>query len=203
MRILVVDNGGQWTHREWRVLRDLGAETRIIPNTTPLSSLVSEKTDGLVLSGGAARINWESVKLGKIGEYLDAAKFPILGICLGHQFMALHFKGGVSAAKTPEFGKTEIEIRGESPILKGLPKKFIAWESHNDEISDLPENFEILASSPNCRVQAMYHKTRPIFGLQFHPEVEDTEFGEEIFKNFIEICEKHKNRNGGKKHVQS
>lgn len=79
MKIFVVDNGGQWTHREWRVLRDLGIETKIIPNTAPLSDIEKEDVDGLVLSGGSATIAMESVKLGLIGEYLDRAKFPILG----------------------------------------------------------------------------------------------------------------------------
>ena len=188
MRIFVVDNGGQWTHREWRVLRDLGADTKIIPNTTPLETIASERVDGLVLSGGAARINWDAVKLGKIGEYLDKGNFPILGICLGHQFMALHFKGSVGPAETPEFGKTQIEVCKPSPLLKGLPAKFTAWESHNDEITGLPEGFDVLASSRNCKIQAISHRKRPIFGLQFHPEVEDTEFGEDIFRNFMEIC---------------
>ncbi len=185
MRIFVVDNGGQWTHREWRVLRDLGVETKIIPNTTPVEKL---NVDGLVLSGGAARIAWESVKLGRMGEYLDRANFPILGICVGHQFLALHYRGGVGPAKTPEFGKTEIKIVKDSPIFKGLPRRFVAWESHNDEIKKIPSEFEISASSKNCKAQAIRHKTRPFFGLQFHPEVEQTDFGHEIFRNFIQIC---------------
>ncbi len=144
MKILVVDNGGQWTHREWRVLRDLGVETRIIPNDTPFDDI--RNADGLVLSGGAARIAWESSKLGNVGEYLEKAEFPILGICVGHQFMALHFGGSAGPAKTPEFGKMEVDISKASPLFKGLPKKFIAWESHNDEIKSLPKEFEILAS---------------------------------------------------------
>jgi GMP synthase (glutamine-hydrolysing) len=197
LKIFVVDNGGQWTHREWRVLRDLGVETKIIPNNVPLQEI---DADGLVLSGGAARINWETLNLGKISEYLDEAKFPILGICLGHQFMALHFKGTVSPSATPEFGKMQVDIKSDSPIFKGLPRKFIAWESHNDEIQTLPKGFEITASSQNCRIQAMHHVSKPLYGLQFHPEVEDTEFGEDIFKNFVEICEKHKVR--GSIHVQ-
>jgi len=198
MKIFVVDNGGQWTHREWRVLRDLGVETKIIPNTTTMATLVSEKIDGLVLSGGAARIAWESVKLGNIGEYLDKADFPILGMCLAHQFMAIHFGGDAGPAETPEFGKMHIEVRKESPIFRGLPRKFMVWESHNDEIKKLSKQFEIIASSPSCAIQAIQHKTRPLFGLQFHPEVEDSEFGEDIFKNFIEICREHNKSNGEK-----
>jgi GMP synthase (glutamine-hydrolysing) len=189
MRIFVVDNGGQWTHREWRVLRDLGVETKIIPNTTPLKAIA---VDGLVLSGGAARIAWESVKLGRLGEYLDRANFPVLGICVGHQFMALHYGGGVGPAETPEFGKTEIKIVKDSPLFKSLPQNFTAWESHNDEIKKLPGEFEILASSRNCKAQAIHHNTRPFFGLQFHPEVEQTDFGREIFRNFIGVCKEFK-----------
>ena len=81
---------------------------------------------------------------------------------------------------------------GEDLILyeDGVPEKSIVWLSHNDEVTKLPEDFEILASSENCKVQAMKHKSKPLFGLQFHPEVEHTEFGETIFKNFVKICEK-------------
>ena len=76
MRILVIDNGGQWTHREWRVLRDLGVEVEIVPNNTPLEDI---KADGLVLSGGAPRVGVDAEKMGKCGDYLDKAIFPILG----------------------------------------------------------------------------------------------------------------------------
>jgi GMP synthase (glutamine-hydrolysing) len=190
MKIYVVDNGGQWTHREWRVLRDIGVETKIIPNDTPFEEI--KDLDGLVLSGGAARIAWESSKLGNVGEYLDKAKFPILGMCLAHQFMAMHYGGSAGPAETPEFGKMQIEIRRNSPLFSGLPKKFIVWESHNDEIKNLPEQFEIVASSPSCSTQAIQHKKKPLFGLQFHPEVEDTQFGTEIFSNFVEICREFK-----------
>jgi len=192
MKILVVDNGGQWTHKEWRVLRDLGVETRIIPNDTPFDEI--RDVDGLVLSGGAARIAWESSKLGNVGEYLEKAEFPILGICVGHQFMALHFGGSAGPAKTPEFGRMEVDIRKASPLFRGLPAKFVAWESHNDEIKILPKEFEILASSPTCMIQAIRHRSKPLFGLQFHPEVEDCQYGEEIFRNFIEICRQHRGK---------
>lgn len=189
MRIFVVDNGSQWTHREWRVLRDLGVDTKIIANDTPLDEI--KDADGLVLSGGAARIGWESAKLGNISEYIDKGDFPILGICVGHQFMALHYGGSAGPSDIPEFGRMEVDIHKPSPLFRNLPQKFVAWESHNDEIKTLPKEFEILASSVNCRIQAMHHRTKPLFGLQFHPEVEDCEFGDDIFRNFIEICRQH------------
>lgn len=185
MRIDVVDNGGQWTHREWRVLKYLGVESNIINNTTPFEKL---KVDGLVLSGGAARIGWEAAKLGSIGEYLDKADFPIMGICVGHQFMAVHFGGTAGPGKIPEYGKTEITIFKENDIFKKIPKKITVWCSHNDEVKKLPKDFELLASSEVCKVEAMKHKKKPFYGIQFHPEVEDTEYGHEMFRNFVEVC---------------
>ncbi len=187
MRVYVVDNGGQWTHREWRVLRDLDVETKIVPNTTPLEEL---DVDGLVLSGGAPRIATESPKLGRTGEYLDRATFPIYGICVGCQFMALHAGGRAGPAKTPEYGKTECVVDVEDTLFRGLPKRFVVWQSHNDEIKDLPKEYESLAHSATCAVEALRHRTRPLFGTQFHPEVEHTEHGERIFGNFLEVCKR-------------
>ncbi|MBN2602520.1 MAG: GMP synthase subunit A [Candidatus Thermoplasmatota archaeon] len=189
VRILVVDNGGQWTHREWRTLRDLGVDTKIFPNTAKFEEFENYGVDGLVLSGGAPRMGLQN-NLGNCKEYLQKANFPILGICAGHQFMARFFGGNVKPSKIPEFGKVELQILSKDSLLfKDLPKKSIVWESHNDEVVELPPTFELLASSENCLIQAMQHKTKPLFGLQFHPEVKHTEFGEKIFSNFITICE--------------
>jgi len=189
VKICVVDNGGQWTHREWRTLKYLDVETKIIPNTTSFSSLLKEKIDGLVLSGGAPRIGLKDT-LGNIDEYLKKADLPILGICAGHQYMARFFKGEVKPAKNAEFGKVELTIIKENNILKDVPKKSVVWESHNDEVTKIPDSFELLASSKNCKVQAMKHKEKSFYGLQFHPEVEHTEYGERIFNNFVRTCEK-------------
>jgi GMP synthase (glutamine-hydrolysing) len=187
MKVYVVDNGGQWTHREWRVLKYLGIETKIISNTVPIKTLIDERVDALVLSGGSPSISFEAYKLGNIGEYLDSDHFAILGICVGAQFIALHYHGSVGPADTPEYGKMSIEIIKAGKLLKDLGKKFYVWESHNDEVKKLPENFELLASSETCKVQAFEHSTKPIFAVQFHPEVENTQFGYEIFNNFLEI----------------
>lgn len=189
VRIYVVDNGGQWTHREWRTLRDLEVETKIVSNTTSFDELINENIDGLVLSGGAPRIGLED-DLGNSGEYLEKATFPILGICAGHQFMGRFFGGKVTPSKIPEFGKIELKILKQDELLNGVPERSIVWVSHNDEVSEIPYDFETLANSESCKIQAMRHKNKPFYGLQFHPEVEHTEFGEQIFKNFVKICEK-------------
>jgi GMP synthase (glutamine-hydrolysing) len=189
VKIFVVDNGGQWTHREWRTLRDLEVDTKIIANTTSYNELIMEKIDGLVLSGGAPRIGLED-DLGNTSEYLEKAEFPILGICAGHHFMARFFGGKVKPSNTPEFGKIELKILKKDSIFNKVPEISIVWESHNDEVCELPNEFEILADSENCKIQAMKHKKKPFYGLQFHPEVEHTEYGEMIFSNYILICKK-------------
>ena len=189
VRIYVIDNGGQWTHREWRTLRDLDVDTKIVPNTTAFQDIYNEKIDGLVLSGGAPRVGLEGT-LGNCAEYLEKANFPVLGICAGHHFMGRFFGGRVEPAKIPEFGKIEVTLlKVDDLLFKDVPKKSIVWESHNDEVSTLPDSFELLADSENCKIQAMRHKKKPFYGLQFHPEVEHTEYGEQIFKNFVELCE--------------
>ena len=190
VRIYVIDNGGQWTHREWRTLRDLDVDTKIVPNTTAFQDLSNEKIDGLVLSGGAPRIGLED-NLGNCAEYLEKAGFPILGICAGHQFMARFFGGTVEPSEIPEFGKIELVLlTANESLFEGVSKKSIVWESHNDEVIRLPKDFEILGESKNCKIQAMKHKKKQLYGLQFHPEVEHTEYGEQIFKNFVKLCEK-------------
>ncbi len=181
----VVDNGGQWTHREWRMLRYLGVDTQIIANRTPISEL--RDLDGLILSGGAARVGLTG-ELGNCGAYLGL-DLPILGICAGHQFMAEFYGGGASEASAPEFGAANITlVNGGGKIFVDTPESQIVWESHNDEVSDLPEGFFITASSKSCKVQGMENESGDRFGLQFHPEVNDSEYGQNMFQNFIKIC---------------
>jgi len=135
MKVYVIDNGGQWTHREWRVLKYLNVDAKIVPNNTPAEDL--RDADALVLSGGAPSISYEKQKLGNQGKYLDELNVPILGICVGAQFIAEHFGGRSSTATYPEYGKTEIFVDEIDELFVGLPEKFVAWESHNDEIKDL------------------------------------------------------------------
>ncbi len=186
MKIYVVDNGGQWTHREWRVLRYLDVDAEIKSNLSPLEEI--RDADGLVLSGGAPSIAYESFKLGNTGEFLKELNIPILGICVGAQFMAMYYGSRVEPARHPEFGKVKIEITDPDLILKGIPNELNVWENHNDEIKEAPAGFNLLASSPTCNVQAMSSEKLGRYALQFHPEVEHTQFGERIFRNFVELC---------------
>ena len=183
----VIDNGGQWTHREWRMLRYLGVDTQILPNSTPASEL--RELDGLILSGGAARVGLTG-ELGNCGEYLELG-IPILGICAGHQFMARHYGGDAGEAPKPEFGAATISlVGGGGPLFAGTPEQQTVWESHNDEVTVIPPGFSVVAHSESCEVQGMQNEVLDRFGLQFHPEVNDTEHGSTIFENFVEICKR-------------
>jgi len=187
VKVYVVDNGGQWTHRIWRVLREIGCDSKIIPNITPLREM---DADALILSGGAPRIAWESPKLGNCTDYLRHFQGPILGICVGLQLMAVYCGGKAGPSQVPEYGLAKIKIVEEDDLFNGLPKEFQVWESHNDEVKEANE-FRVLAVSENCSVQAVKHLKKRYYGVQFHPEVNNTEHGEEILKNFVNVAKPH------------
>ena len=181
----VVDNGGQWTHREWRMLRYLKVDTQIIENNTPVEDL--RQVDGIILSGGAARIGLTG-ELGNCGAYLEL-DVPILGICAGHQFMARYYGGDARESPEPEYGAMQIKLQnGGGKIFAGTNETQTVWESHNDEVHQLPPGFFVTANSPSCQIQGMENEKGDRFGLQFHPDVNDSEFGKEMFDNFVAVC---------------
>jgi GMP synthase (glutamine-hydrolysing) len=185
MKVPVIDNGGQWTHREWRVLRDLGAESRIVPNSTPFREL---EADGVVLSGGALSLEGSDAPLGQVGEWIDDVRVPVLAICVGHQFLGRHFGGRIDRG-APEFGSVELTVdRPDHALFAGLPSRLKVWASHNDQVAEPPPGWSVLAHSPTCRVEAMAHPDRTIWGVQFHPEVAHTEGGRELFRHFLDAC---------------
>lgn len=190
MKIYVVDNGGQWTHREWRVLRYLKVDTKIVPNTTSFDDI--KDADGIILSGGSPNVASAGNLMGNNSEYLDKADFPIFGICAGMQFLCAHFGGELGPGTAPEFGKVELTIDGHDDLFKDIPNEISVWASHNDEVKRVPEGFVITAHSRDCPVEAVRSIKRPIFGVQFHPEVEHTEFGVKMFENFLEIVKEWK-----------
>ncbi|HKV90590.1 MAG TPA: GMP synthase subunit A [Thermoplasmata archaeon] len=186
MRVAVIDNGGQWTHREYRVLRDLGVEAEIVANTRPWTEI---DADAAVLSGGALSLEGTATRLGAVADWIDAVPVPVLGICVGHQFLGRHFGGTVTRAASPEFGRVSVDLVGpDEPLFEGLPRHLKVWENHNDHVAEPPPGWRSFARSESTPVQAMAHPSRPIWGVQFHPEVEHTEGGQRVFENFLRLA---------------
>lgn len=189
MKILIINLGSQYTHVIWRTMRDLGAEAVIKELNVPAAD--ADFFDAYILSGGpssaakmtpnAAHRLLENAKGGKSAK-------PILGICLGHQLMAHALGGKIEKGVSGEYGISQIELVQEHPLFDGVPKKIKVWESHFDEVKEMPEDFVCLAKSKTCEIEAMAHESLPLFGLQFHPEVWHTEHGEKILENFVKIA---------------
>jgi len=186
--ILIIDNQGQYVHRIWRTLKYLGVESEIIPNKSLISEIKNKKPDGIILSGGPYSVYSNGDKVGNCYKILEL-DIPVLGICLGHQIIANHFNGKVQKGKSGEFAEVEIIVKDEDDIFKNLGNKLTVWESHNDEVVEISSDLKCLASSSTCEYEAIKHKTKNIYGVQFHPEVHHTVNGPEIFKNFLSVCE--------------
>ncbi len=181
MRILVVNNYGQFNHLIRRSIRDK-VETDLISNQTPPEKI---DADGLILGGGPTLD-----RAGHCADYLRDLNIPILGICLGMQLMATTFEGKVLPGTIGGYAEVEVEVLLEDDILKGLPSRFKTWASHADQVVELPDQFEVLARSNVCEIEAMRHLNRSLFGVQWHPEVVHTEHGQELLDNFIAVCKR-------------
>ncbi len=183
--IAVIANRGQYNHRIYRTLKYLGVEAMLLKNNIPLDELKDMELGGIVIGGGPFLEESGNSEL-IVKEFSE--EIPILGICLGHQILAKTFGGEVHQAEMGEYAEAEIFVDKEDSILRGVGPSFSAWVSHRDEVKTLPEDFIGLAHSETCKVEAMRHKVLPLFGVQFHPEVEHTPKGPLIFRNFIERC---------------
>mgnify|MGYP000220396914 CR=1 FL=1 len=180
-RIVVVDNHGQFTHLEHRALRDLGIDTEILDNDTPPESI---EADGVVLSGGP-----DMDRIGRSAEYLDL-DVPVFGICLGMQLIAAELGGAVGGGDYGGYADVDVEIvDDEDPLVGSLAPSTRVWASHADEVKELPEGFTRAATSDVCGIEAMSNPEADLYGVQWHPEVAHTERGDEVFENFVEICE--------------
>jgi GMP synthase (glutamine-hydrolysing) len=186
--ILVIDFGGQTAHLISRRLRDLGIEAKFVLPEDALKFLTKSKTSGIILSGGPMSVYEENAPT--IDKKIFTLGIPILGICYGFHLIA-HLLGGKVISGRKEYGPAKLELRimnYELRILKGLPKQFIVWMNHGDEIVNLPKDFVVVGETENVPYTFSVSKKRDIYGILFHPEVEHTEYGMQILKNFVELC---------------
>jgi len=185
--VIILDFGGQYTNLIARRVRQAKVYCEILPYNTPVGEIAAKKPGGIILSGGPASVYEENAPL--IDPALLNLSFPLLGICYGMQLIAYLLGGQVEKASASEYGVTEIFLEKESPLFEGLPPKIEGLMSHGDRIIIPPDGFETLASTATSPVAAMGDSVRRIYGLQFHPEVHHTPYGQQIIENFLyKIC---------------
>jgi GMP synthase (glutamine-hydrolysing) len=189
--ILVLDFGGQYCHLIGKRIREHGVYSEIVAHdiTPEEVRLLSEKFNvkGLIFSGGPASV-YEPSSPRPDPHILDL-DLPILGLCYGHQLIAQMVGGRVEPAEHREYGIAYVTTDKPIGVLKGLSKKEKVWMSHGDTVFTMPAEFDVLAHTGNCPVAAFRHKEKPIYGLQWHPEVIHTENGALMLRNFIfEVC---------------
>jgi len=189
--ILVLDFGGQYAHLISRRIRENGVYSEVVScdiNITDILDLSKKfEIKGLILSGGPSSVYDKDSP--KLDTRLLELKIPIFGLCYGHQLLSYLVGGNVKKSSKKEFGITHVEILKPAHILHKLNRMEKVWMSHGDTVYDLPSDFEVLARTENCPVAAFGHKSIPLFGVQWHPEVTHTEKGDLILKNFIfKVC---------------
>jgi GMP synthase (glutamine-hydrolysing) len=179
--IAIIDFGGQYAHLIGRRIRELGVKTLVIPYDR-LDMAVGENVRGWILSGGPASVyNDGSPRIS-----LDTlSQQPVLGICYGLQLIVHSLGGVVRRATKREYGRTQLQIVGGSPLFHGLPEKFWIWMSHSDHVESLPEGFKVLGSTESSPYAAVVSLDQRLYGVQFHPEVSNTEYGDRILENFV------------------
>lgn len=187
--ILVIDFGSQYTQLIARRVRELDVFSEILPWDVSSEKIKAIKPNGIILSGGPESVR--KLNTPRVQEIIFELDIPILGICYGMQTLAEQFGGQVSRSEAKEFGHAEIYIEESSLLFEGFSSgsSIDVWMSHGDHVSTLPNKFNIIASTASAPIAAMEHSERPIFALQFHPEVTHTKQGNTILYNFIfKIC---------------
>jgi len=185
--ILVLDFGSQTAQLIARRVREQNVFCQLVRHDLPVERIRELNPKGLILSGGPSSVYGENA------PHPDPAIFdldiPILGICYGMQLVCQATGCDVSPGDSREFGRTECNVSPDADLFDSMPEHITAWMSHGDQVKDASETFETLAQSDSCPHAAVKHKTRPLFGLQFHPEVTHTQQGGQLLANFVrKIC---------------
>ena len=185
--IVVLDFGGQYNQLIARRVREQNVYCEVIPYNAEISKIRGLNPKGIIFTGGPASVYGEGAP--KCNDGIFELGIPILGICYGGQLIAEKFGGKVISADNREYGKTKLNIIKHSKLFIGVLKNSTCWMSHTDFIESTPKDFEITAATKDCPVAAMENDIKKVYAVQFHPEVEHTEIGRNIIKNFLyEIC---------------
>jgi GMP synthase (glutamine-hydrolysing) len=185
--IVVLDYGGQYSQLIARRVRELGVFSELLPHHVALEEVERRKPRGLILSGGPASVYAEGAP--KLDKRLFELGIPVLGICYGMQLVALELGGRVEGAEVGEFGRSELSVNEPGRLLAGLPREQTCWMSHRDTVFAPPPGFTALAASTQSPVAAFESVQRGIYGIQFHPEVVHTPYGNQVLERFLgDIC---------------
>jgi GMP synthase (glutamine-hydrolysing) len=189
--ILVLDFGGQYCHLIGRRIREHGVYSEIVPHDISPEEVatLNEKFNvkGMIFSGGPSSVYEPNAP--KLHPRILEVDLPILGLCYGHQLLAQLTGSKVEPATCKEYGIAQVSIDKPLGVLEGLSESEKVWMSHGDTVFSPPPGFEALAHTDNCPVAAFRHKIKPIYGLQWHPEVIHTEKGMRMLQNFIfRVC---------------
>ncbi|MHB1127485.1 MAG: glutamine-hydrolyzing GMP synthase [Bacillota bacterium] len=181
--VIVLDFGGQFNQLIARRVRECNVYCEMLPYTTPLEKILQRKPKGIIFSGGPASVYSPSAP--RYNQAVYEAGIPLLGICYGMQLMAHQLGGRVESAEGREYGKTILEMTAEDTLLRDTQSSMQCWMSHGDYISQPPPGFITTARTAFTPVASMSDEKRKIYGVQYHPEVVHTPFGQEILRRFL------------------
>ncbi|PMC33921.1 GMP synthase (glutamine-hydrolyzing) [Bacillus sp. UMB0899] len=185
--VVVLDFGSQYNQLITRRIREFGVYSELHPHTLTADEIKQMNPKGIILSGGPNSVYGE--KAFDCDEAIFDLGIPVLGICYGMQLMTHKLGGKVVPADHREYGKATIDVHGKPALFAELPQQQVVWMSHGDLVQEIPEGFNVDATSTSCPFAAMSNEDRKFYGVQFHPEVRHSEFGNELLKNFVfNIC---------------
>jgi GMP synthase (glutamine-hydrolysing) len=185
--VVVLDYGGQYSQLIARRVRECGVFSELLPHHVGAAEVARRRPKGLILSGGPASVYADGAP--RLDPELLELGIPVLGICYGMQLVALSLGGRVEGAEVGEFGRSKLTVRESGRLLAGLPEEQTCWMSHRDTVFEPPPGFTALASSTASPVAAFESLERAVYGIQFHPEVVHTPFGQDILKTFLgDVC---------------
>ncbi len=194
-KVVIIDFGSQFTQLIARRIRELGVFSEIVSHKKIRTSDINQSVRGIILSGGP--LNVYQIDKYSFDKKILELNIPILGICFGHQILSKLNGGRVRQSKHREFGLANIFKKRDSLLTKnfyGVKKTKEVWMSHADQVSKLPKNFQVIASSTNSKYAIVENKLKKYYGVQFHPEVTHTENGKKLISNFVFlICKIKKN----------
>jgi GMP synthase (glutamine-hydrolysing) len=185
--IVVLDYGGQYSQLIARRVRECGVFSELLPHHAGAQEVARRRPKGVILSGGPASV-YEPGAPPLERELLELG-IPVLGICYGMQLLARELGGRVEGAETGEFGRSQLTVSNTGRLLAGTPPEQTCWMSHRDCVYAPPPGFDALAASTGSPVAAFESQTRGVYGIQFHPEVVHTPYGNQVLTNFLEdVC---------------